>query len=118
MHDDRMDELLQRIDELEHRLEQQRHTHDDRGRHDHRHHDRGHYDRSRHEHRDDRRGYRRDRWPDPPPPPRRGRGEGDEKRVVDLVVALVTERVEQIVSREIDRAIQELRSADSERSDV
>jgi len=112
---DRIDELLRRIDDLECRLEDR-----DRGRHHHdRHSDRhrgGHRDRSG---RDERSGWRDngpDRWPGPPPPPRRGGrgGEGDEKRIVDLVVALVTERVEQIVSREIDRAIVELRAGNDE----
>jgi len=109
---DRIDQLLRRIDDLERRLEERDRDHHGRGHHD-RHRD-GHRD---HYRRDERSGRRHgpDRWPDPPPPPRDGRGgEGDEKRIVDLVVALVTERVEQIVTREIDRAVHELRAGNDE----
>jgi hypothetical protein len=88
MDDDRFDELMRRLDEIDHRLcDLERYAHGDRrGRDDRRDHrdDRDHDHRNHHGH---------DHHE------RRGGGDFDEKRVVDLIVRLVAERVEEIVER-------------------
>lgn len=106
MDDRRLDDILQRLDRVERYLEDHSAWHEEeherRGeggggcgcrcherRHEH-HHDHGH-----HEHRHDEGGERRDRGEGG-----RGRSDGfEEKRIVDLIVRLVAEKVDELLGK-------------------
>jgi hypothetical protein len=104
--DDRWNEVLDRLRDLDARLHRLEHGH---GPHGHDPHGRGPgygHGHGHHHH-----GPRHDEWRRHDPDPRRGdRGRGgdyDEKRVIDTIVRLVCEnvtpRVEQAIARELDR---------------
>ena len=103
MDDPRLEEILRRLDYIERRLEE--HDHDDyrprrRGR---RHRCRCHDD---------------DRWDDDPRE-RRGRGQPfEEKRVVDLIVDLVTKRVDELLWRYEQRRAEALKQSAEPETDA